>query len=362
MAIELVTRDLTNADTIIPADAAGDAKHRLTAYAAWLDDNGRIWYQPDLAAYRDYLLSDERLVWNETDKEYQPVPPLSPSSTRVHLSTIRSRYDALLRSDQFRDQLYAMTPDDASPADRKAFVDEVELRIKNAMHPKASAVKVEVKQDTVDSEALRLTAAQASALVNAPKLDSLRGLRDRAIIALMLATGIREGELVALEVDDLRQTIDGELVLNVRKGKGLKTRAVPYGENSGVLVLVDAWLAASGIMSGPVFRGILRGGKSVRKTGLTTRVIEKILASYEIAIDGTMRAVRPHDLRRSYARLNYDSGLDLLAIKANLGHARVETTERYIGDLNIRERAPKALFTFDVTELEAVLAKLRAVS
>lgn len=109
------------------------------------------------------------------------------------------------------------------------------------------------------------------------------GLRDTAVIALMLCTGIREGELSALEVKDLRQKLGGELALLVLEVKGTKERLVPYGELDWCLVVVDKWLEAAGISSGPVFRGLYKGGKKLRPGRLSLRAIEYITTAYPIA-------------------------------------------------------------------------------
>ena len=110
------------------------------------------------------------------------------------------------------------------------------------------------RQDGPDAEHLRLTTEQANALLAAPGIHTLRGLRDTAAIALMLCTGIREGELSALDVENLQQRLVGELALHVREGKGCKERLIPYGELSWVLAIVDRWLELTGIETGPVFR------------------------------------------------------------------------------------------------------------
>jgi site-specific recombinase XerD len=171
------------------------------------------------------------------------------------------------------------------------------------------------------------------------------------MLALALCTGLREAELVGLDVGDLRQHLGGELALHVREGKGRKGRLVPYGELSWVLVLVDAWLDEAGIESGPVFRGLYRGGR-VRETRLTTRAVRYILRGYPIAISGDLVALAPHDLRRTYARLLYDHGTDLVAIQQNLGHAQIETTLGYIGTLDADKRRPGAILSFDLGQLE----------
>ena len=137
----------------------------------------------------------------------------------------------------------------------------------------------------------------------------------------------------------------------MRDGKGRKERLIPYGELSWVLAIVDAWLSAAGIESGAVFRGLYKGGRRLRPGRLSVRAIEYILADYPTAIDDELRAVRPHDCRRTYARRLYDAGVDVLAIKDNLGHASQKTTLTYIGEMNAARRKPPSVYKFDFARL-----------
>jgi site-specific recombinase XerD len=179
------------------------------------------------------------------------------------------------------------------------------------------------------------------------------GLRDTVVLALMLCTGIREAELCALEVRDLRQRLGGQLALHVRHGKGRKERLIPYGDLDWVLVLIDVWLNKAEITGGPMLRGIYKGGKRVRKTALTVRAINQILDRYPIMIDGQLTAVNPHDLRRTYARQLYEARMDLLAIRDNLGHVDSRTTLEYIGSLDVEQRKPPALYRFDLSLIQS---------
>lgn len=342
----LRTKHIPNVQILLPDSVSKDDKHRLQVFAGWLDDIGRTWQTPDLAAYRDFLLRDY------TGRDGKP---LAVSSVKAHLATIRGRYRSILRDNHTRDILYAMTPIDATPSDRKAFVDETLERIRNAVDPETAPVKTRIRQDVPDTDHLRLTAAQASALLNAPGVDTMLGLRDTAIIAVMLCTGIREAELCALDVIDLRQTLGGALALHVREGKGCKERLVPYGDMDFVLVIIETWQQAAGIMDGAIFRGFYKGGKHVRSSHITVRAINQILDRYPIPMNGMVQRVNPHDLRRTYARRLYEAGVDLLAIQQNLGHAEHKTTEKYIGSLDASARKPPALYNFDLSQLRLLL-------
>jgi len=317
---------ITPGAALIPPDADKHAKYRLKKFTSWLGE--RSWLNPDLAAYRDWLLSED----------------YAASTVSAHLSTVRGRYGQLLRDNTVREMLYRNVPDNCqSPADQKAFVDETLERLENAADPKNSEVKTVTVQDRPDSDFLRLSREQAEALMAAPGTDSLKGLRDTAIISLMLTTGIREGELVALKVGDLRQRLGGELALHVREGKGAKERMVPFGCLSWVLLLVDGWLEKAGIEDGPVFRGFYKGGK-LRPGPLSVRAVQYILADYPIVIEGKPVKAKPHDLRRTFARRCYEAGADPLAIKDNLGHVDLQTTLGYIGTLDAARRRAPAIY------------------
>ena len=321
---------------LVPMGADKDTRHRLTRFTRWQAENGAPWHEPDLGRYRDQMLEDG----------------LMPSSVSVHLSTIRSRYRRIVKDNVTRDALYAEAAKHAqSPADQKAFVDELLARLTNAVDPDASRVKVPTKQDRRDSDQLRLTAEQASQLLAAPGTDTLGGLRDTAILALLLCTGIREGELCGLQVQDLRQRLGGELALFIRKGKGAKQRLVPYGELSWSLVIVDSWLAKAGIDSGPVFRGFYKSSRRVRTRPLSVRNVQRIVGRYPVVIDGEPVTVRPHDCRRTFARRCYESGVDLVAVQQNLGHSDLKTTLSYVGTLDASKRRAPSLYAFDVTSL-----------
>lgn len=324
-----------NFSVLVSDTNSKDYRHRLSRFAEWLTRTGRTWYAPDLITYRDYLL-------NEYETKHQAL--LSESSVKAHLSTIRGRYQSILRDNRTRDALYSMTPSNASASDRKAFVDEIIERMKNAIDPDNSSVKAYTRQDQPDDIHIRLTVEQAEQLMIAPGTDTLLGLRDTAIICMLLCTGIREAELCSLDVNDLRRKLGGETSLHIRRGKGRKERLIPYGQLHWVLDVVDAWQVNAGIETGPVFRGLYKGAKRIRKTRINVRSVNKILDRYPVKINDKLRKVKPHDLRRTYARQLYEAGTDLLAIRDNLGHADSRTTLKYIGAMDAEKRKPPHLY------------------
>ena len=326
----------TQTNIIIPENANKDSRYRLGKFSRWLGTNGTAWHKVDLASYRDHLLAEGK----------------AGATVSAHLATIRARYRAIIRD---RDLFYAIVARQTDdPVLRKTLVDEMVTRLENAIDPAAAAVEVEVKQDRPDSEQTRLTSEQASSLMEAPGVTTTTGLRDTAVIALLLCTGVREAELSALEVRDLRQRKDDGLALHVRRGKGCKTRLVPYGALDYVLAIVDKWLDVAGITEGPVFRGLYKGGRKLRPGRLSVRAIEYIARRYPIMVDGRMITVAPHDLRRTYARRLYEAGVVPVAIQQNLGHSDLKTTLGYIGELDAAARRPPKVYDFDLSSLAGV--------
>lgn len=331
-----------NALILMPSHPDKDEKSRLGYYIRWLDDNDMAWYQPDLAAYRDYMLY-HRMKNDPRSGEIRPAR-LSAATVQAHLATIRGRYDDILRDNVVRQMLFELAPEDTQMADRKAFVDEVLVRLQNAVHPTSASVRAIIKQDTSENEYVRLKPRQVKALLRAPGLSTLRGVRDTAIMALMVCTGVREAELCDLYVTDLRQQLRDELALLIRSGKGHKQRLVPYGPLDWCLLYVDRWLSQAEIISGPVFRGLYKGQHRVRREGITPRSINRIMNQYPIIINGEVRDVKPHDLRRTYARNAYEFGMDIERIRQNLGHTSAQTTQNYIGTLDADLRRPPDMF------------------
>ena len=318
-----------NCAALVPADGDANSRSRLTIYADWLDWTGGSWHSPDLNAYRDFMLHEYSGRNNR---------PLSPNSVSTHIASIKGQYKRLLTDNRVRDYLYSMA--NGSVTERKAFVDEILTRLANSIAAPNGRVDLTVKQDIADSDHIRLTPRQAKQMLSMPDTNTLQGQRDKALLSIMIATGIRESEAVDLDVDDLRVIFAGEVCLQVRCGKGNKQRGIPYGANITNLIPVDDWLHAAQITSGAVFRGFWRGGKAVRPTRLSTRAVNDIVGSYPVIINGAPNRVKPHDLRRTYAYIMYGTGMDILAIRDNLGHTDIRVTQRYIGAQDMGARTP----------------------
>ena len=170
-----------------------------------------------------------------------------------------------------------------------------------------------------------LTREQAGSLLNAPDPSSLKGKRDRAILALLIGCGLRRAELVALDVDSFEQR-DARWVLPDLAGKAGRIRTVPVP--NFVKTRADAWISAAYLTGGTLFRSFGKGG-ILKNSTMDENAVWLLVEKYarEIGVE----KLTPHDLRRTCAKLCRASGGDLEQIQLLLGHASVQTTERYLG-------------------------------
>jgi site-specific recombinase XerD len=169
-----------------------------------------------------------------------------------------------------------------------------------------------------------LTARQAERLVNAPNVVTLKGKRDRAILALMIGAGLRRREVASLTVDHVQQR-EGRWVLVDIIGKGNRVRSVPIP--SWAKVAIDSWLEAAGITAGRLLRGVNKGDRLVGES-LDPQGVFRVVNDYATKLGFR---VAPHDLRRTYAKLAHQGRAALEQIQLSLGHASIQTTERYLG-------------------------------
>jgi integrase/recombinase XerC len=181
-----------------------------------------------------------------------------------------------------------------------------------------------------------LSEAEMSDLIESPGADSVLGRRDRAILELFYASGLRLSELAGLDIDDVNLSAKMVRVL----GKGGKERVVPF--NTATEGSLRAWLAdraslriAQAQHAGstttkakprsqprePVFVNF-RGAR------LTGRSVQRLVARY-VAACSTRFGISPHALRHSFATHLLERGADLRAIQELLGHSSISTTQIY---------------------------------
>lgn len=180
-----------------------------------------------------------------------------------------------------------------------------------------------------------LTVGDVGGLVEAPPDTSLRGLRDRAMLHVMYAAGLRVSELVGLKLGEL----DLKKGVVMPFGKGQKRRLVPLGEPA--LDALDAYLKKRAEHPGaertPIVFLSPRGG------ALTRQAAWKMITRYARSI-GIAKPASPHKLRHSFATHLLEGGADLRSVQTLLGHASIATTEVYthVADDHVRSVYRKA--------------------
>jgi integrase/recombinase XerD len=170
-----------------------------------------------------------------------------------------------------------------------------------------------------------LTKNEAEKLLRSPDISTIDGLRDRAMLAVMIGSGLRRAEIANLRVDHIQQR-DGRWCFVDLIGKGNKIRTVPIP--TWCKTALDAWMKAAFITSGPVFRAFKRYYVGLFPGKLTTQTVYNIVKHYS---DLCGFGVKAHDLRRTYAKLCHSGGAPLEQIQLSLGHSSIITTERYLG-------------------------------
>ncbi len=176
-----------------------------------------------------------------------------------------------------------------------------------------------------------LDIADMSVLLAAPDAATPLGRRDRAILELLYASGLRLSELVGLELDDVNL---GGRVVRVR-GKGGRERIVPFHQRAAdairdYLPVRHRLCAAAGSEAPDRSAGRGRDPLFVNYRGgrLSGRSVDRLLRRY-VALSSTRLGISPHALRHSFATHLLERGADLRSIQELLGHARVSTTQRY---------------------------------
>jgi len=174
-----------------------------------------------------------------------------------------------------------------------------------------------------------LTEQEMERLVTAPEAEAPLGRRDRAILELFYASGLRLSELAGLDIDDVN--LPGGMVRVL--GKGGKQRLVPFnaatatairaylGDRQQMIEQQGAGRASARSREHPLF-------VNYRGTRLSPRSIDRLVRRYARS-SGVRPGISPHALRHSFATHLLQRGADLRAIQEMLGHARLSTTQRY---------------------------------
>ncbi|RJG07020.1 site-specific tyrosine recombinase XerD [Noviherbaspirillum cavernae] len=259
----------------------GLAKNTLDAYrrdmnlfAAWLEaEHGKTLYAAeakDLEGYRAARHDDTK-----------------PSSANRRLAVLRRFYQLALRQNRIS----------ADPC----------LKLKTAKQP--------------PRDPLSLSEAQVEALLGAPDVNTPLGLRDRTMLELMYASGLRVSELVLLKSIELGMN---EGVLRVT-GKGDKTRLVPFGEEARAWIERYLKEARPVILDGQIDDALFVTARG----GAMTRQMFWILIKKHARKADINAPLSPHTLRHAFATHLLNHGADLRVVQLLLGHADISTTQIY---------------------------------
>jgi integrase len=178
-----------------------------------------------------------------------------------------------------------------------------------------------------------LTRDQANELLRLPDPTTTKGIRDRAVLALLIGAGLRRSELAGLNCEHIQQRDARWLIIDL-VGKHGRIRTVPLPDWAHAAV--TQWTSTAAIFHGPLFRSLTRHGY-VTSRRISSQTVFSIVTGYakEHGI-----AVGPHDLRRTFAKLAYLGQSPLEQIQFSLGHGSVVTTEMYLGAKQDLQDAP----------------------
>ena len=204
------------------------------------------------------------------------------------------------------------------------------LRREEILNHDPAAMAVAPKRDqTIPTH---LSEPEIARLIETPNTGDPLGRRDRAMLELFYASGLRLSELVAIDLEDLNL---GDRMVRVM-GKGGKERILPF--NQSAAAALRAWMKDRAAILGSREPGWSSRKKSkvvkdplfinYRGSRLTGRSVDRLLRKY-VAQCSTRMGISPHALRHSFATHLLQRGADLRAIQELLGHARLSTTQRY---------------------------------
>lgn len=176
--------------------------------------------------------------------------------------------------------------------------------------------------------------AQCKAMLDRTKA-STTALRDSALLSLLLGCGLRRSEAAALTLDHW-QMRDGRRVILDLKGKKNRVRTIPVP--TWVEHNVSLWIASSGRDQTSIYllNSFDRNGNA--KGSMTESGVWWVVSEYARAIG--LPLIRPHDLRRTYAKISRMSGAPLDQLQCSLGHSDVRTTQIYVGDIQDLGKGP----------------------
>jgi integrase/recombinase XerC len=275
---------------------------------------------------------------------------VSPHTVRAYQSDV-SQYLAWVASETGK-KISQLDPDDLDMDSVRGHVAELNKagKARSSVARKLSGLRTFVKylrrEEIIDHDPTAMAVApkrdqtipthlsepEIERLIETPNTGDPLGRRDRAILELFYASGLRLSELVAIDLEDVNMS---ERMIRVL-GKGGKERLVPF--NQSTLSAIKAWMKDRAAILGNREPGTGSRKKSkvpqdplfinYRGSRLTGRSVDRLLRRY-VAQCSTRMGISPHALRHSFATHLLQRGADLRAIQELLGHARLSTTQRY---------------------------------
>src|SRR5688572_29302841 len=287
-------------------------RHHLKSFLQYLKLNRHL-SPHTVRAYESDVTQYLAFVASETGKKMSQLGPadLDLNTVRAHVSALNAAGKA--RSSVAR-KLSAL----------KTFVQY--LRREEIIEHDPTAIAVAPKRD--QTIPVFLSEPEITRLLETPNTGDPLGRRDRAILELFYASGLRLSELVAVDLEDLN--LSGRMVRVM--GKGRKERLLPF--NHSAADAIRAWMEDRAQIVRPTADGRRRKAAgdplfvNYRGTRLTDRSVDRLLRKY-VAQCSTRMGISPHALRHSFATHLLQRGADLRAIQELLGHAALSTTQRY---------------------------------
>ena len=277
---------------------------------------------------------------------------VSPHTVRAYESDI-TQYLAWVAGDTGK-KMSALTPADLDMTSVRSHVADLNRagKARSSVARKLSALRTFVKylrrEELIDHDPTAMAVAprrdqtipvhlsepEIARLIETPSTGDPLGRRDRAILELFYASGLRLSELVGIDLEDLN--LSGRMVRVM--GKGGKERLLPF--NQSALTALKAWMKDRAvIVQGARLKAPKAEGRTpkasadplfvnFRGSRLTGRSVDRMLRRY-VAQCSTRMGISPHALRHSFATHLLQRGADLRAIQELLGHSRLSTTQRY---------------------------------
>jgi site-specific recombinase XerD len=289
------------------------------ALAGSISDQSRRSYFQGMIGFARFIL----------DKASRPVPKnnqaaleqAAPFLPHVRFPLVTEYRDSL------RDQKYAASTVNVRLAALDMLFKRM-MRLELIDQNPASAELVRRLKVSNISEAEALTHEEAENLARMLNEDeSLAGIRDLALFSVFIYNGLRRAEIIQIDLDNIKYVGSTPTIhLIIKRGKHLSIEFIPT-----VWKMVDRWLVAANIQSGPIFRRIRKSTGNTQKVTeerLTPNGIYDIIGR-RIKQAGITKNIHPHSLRHTYATFSLLAGVPIQEVQKSMGHSSIDTTSRY---------------------------------